>query len=89
MVKGFMRRTAGRAVQAGEQVLHTYGDLSDAALLQTYGFVEDLGGVGNPHNCVRLPATRLTEVLLAALLIRKSGSWVSVVQRISSQTMGW
>lgn len=30
-----------RAIVTGEQVLHTYGDLSDAQLLQTYGFVEE------------------------------------------------
>lgn len=51
------------------QVLHTYGDLSDSALLQTYGFVdEDAGESGgsaqggepsaawvNPHNHVLVP----------------------------------
>ncbi len=49
---------AGRAIAAGEQVLHTYGDLSDAALLQTYGFVETLPPPGNPHNHVRLFSLR-------------------------------
>ena len=29
-----------KALAAGEQVLHTYGDLSDAQLVQTYGFVD-------------------------------------------------
>lgn len=27
-------------IPAGSEVLHSYGDLSDAALLQTYGFVD-------------------------------------------------
>lgn len=36
-----------RDIKAGEQVLHTYGDLSDAQLVQTYGFV-DLGAGGDP-----------------------------------------
>jgi N-lysine methyltransferase SETD6 len=31
------------------QILHTYGDLSDAALLQTYGFVDD--GSKPPPRC--------------------------------------
>jgi hypothetical protein len=31
---------AERPIAAGEEVLHTYGDLGDAQLLQTYGFVE-------------------------------------------------
>jgi len=29
-----------KAIPAGTQVLHTYGDLSDAQLLQTYGFID-------------------------------------------------
>ena len=31
---------ADKAIAAGQQVLHTYGDLSDAQLLQTYGFLD-------------------------------------------------
>jgi hypothetical protein len=31
---------AEKAIPAGTQVLHTYGDLSDAQLLQTYGFID-------------------------------------------------
>ncbi|KAF8059667.1 setd6 [Scenedesmus sp. PABB004] len=31
---------AERAIPAGGQVLHTYGDLGDAQLLQTYGFID-------------------------------------------------
>jgi hypothetical protein len=32
--------TAEKAIPSGTQVLHTYGDLSDAQLLQTYGFID-------------------------------------------------
>lgn len=34
------RCRAERAIPAGTQVLHTYGDLADAQLVQTYGFVD-------------------------------------------------
>ena len=30
-----------RAIEAGEEILHSYGDLSRAALLRIYGFVPD------------------------------------------------
>ncbi len=43
-----------RPIKAGEEVLHTYGDLSDAQLLLTYGFVEQLP-TPNPHNYALLP----------------------------------
>lgn len=36
-------------------MLHTYGELADAHLLQTFGFVEDLGQESNPNNTVHLP----------------------------------
>jgi hypothetical protein len=35
-----MFAAAERDIPAGCQVLHTYGDLSDAQLLQTYGFID-------------------------------------------------
>ncbi|KAF5836050.1 hypothetical protein DUNSADRAFT_6520 [Dunaliella salina] len=38
---GFFLMKADRDIRSGEQVLHTYGDHSDAALLQTYGFIDD------------------------------------------------
>ena len=41
---------AARDISAGEEVLHTYGDLSDAELLQTYGFIEHLDEPANPHH---------------------------------------
>lgn len=48
---------AERDISKGEQLLHTYGDLSDAQLLQTYGFVEEFGpGFDNPHNFVPVPS---------------------------------
>lgn len=47
---------AERDISKGEQLLHTYGDLSDAQLLQTYGFVEAFQpGYENPHNFVPVP----------------------------------
>lgn len=48
---------AERDIAKGEQLLHTYGDLSDAQLLQTYGFVQDFEpGYNNPHNFVSVPS---------------------------------
>ena len=47
---------AERDISKGEQLLHTYGDLSEAQLLQTYGFVEAFQpGYENPHNFVPIP----------------------------------
>lgn len=47
---------AEKDIPAGQPVLHTYGDLSDAQLLQTYGFVEQLPyEQPNPHNYVLVP----------------------------------
>ena len=49
---------AARNIAAGEEVLHTYGNLSDAQLLQTYGFVEELPSDSlNPHNYVLVAAS--------------------------------
>ncbi|KAK9818347.1 hypothetical protein WJX72_011060 [[Myrmecia] bisecta] len=53
---------AERDIGAGEQVLHTYGTLSDAQLLQTYGFVEQHpAGYTNPHNFVNVAAADMVE----------------------------
>jgi hypothetical protein len=38
--KDFFSMKAERDIPAGCQVLHTYGDLSDAQLVQTYGFID-------------------------------------------------
>jgi hypothetical protein len=43
---------AERDIAAGEEVCISYGKLSDAELLQTYGFLEPLGALSNPHNKV-------------------------------------
>ena len=52
-----LRCGAERLISKGEQLLHTYGDLSDAQLLQTYGFVEEFEpGYDNPHNFVPVPS---------------------------------
>ncbi len=53
---------AERDIAKGEQLLHTYGDLSNAQLLQTYGFVEDFEpGYDNPHNFVPVPTVLLLQ----------------------------
>ena len=40
-------------INSGEELLHTYGDLSDGDLLLTFGFVDTLGtSYQNPHNKV-------------------------------------
>lgn len=53
---------AERDISKGEQLLHTYGDLSDAQLLQTYGFVEAFEpGYDNPHNFVPVPVQLLLQ----------------------------
>jgi hypothetical protein len=51
-----------RSIAAGEPILHTYGDLSDAQLLQTYGFVQQLGQA-NPHNYALMPFGTLVEAV--------------------------
>ena len=55
-----MRATA--AVKKGREVCNTYGELSNAQLLQRYGFVEE----GNRHDTVRLSLGR-TSVLWEGL----------------------
>ncbi|EFJ46170.1 hypothetical protein VOLCADRAFT_118106 [Volvox carteri f. nagariensis] len=39
-VEAFFVMRADKPIKAGEEVLHTYGNLSDAQLLQTYGFLD-------------------------------------------------
>ncbi|GBF94957.1 hypothetical protein Rsub_07458 [Raphidocelis subcapitata] len=56
----FFTMKAERAIAAGEEVLHTYGDLSDAQLLQTYGFLESLPGP-NPNDFALLPFSLLSD----------------------------
>eukprot|EP00887_Chlorella_sp_A99_P005962 scaffold29.g5962.t1 len=41
VLSSYFSMKAERDIAEEEQVLHTYGDLSDAQLLKTYGFVED------------------------------------------------
>lgn len=50
---------------AGEQILHSYGDLSDAQLLQTYGFVEDPVRPNPFNDRVRLPTSDMEKVRLS------------------------
>lgn len=38
-------------IAEGSEILHTYGDLSDAELLSIYGFIDQMPpGMTNPHN---------------------------------------
>lgn len=43
-------------IKAGHEVLHSYGDLSDAELLTIYGFVDSDDNVNNnviiPYQCI-------------------------------------
>ncbi|GIL89513.1 hypothetical protein Vretimale_1923 [Volvox reticuliferus] len=39
-VEAFFVMRTDKPIKAGEEVLHTYGNLSDAQLLQTYGFLD-------------------------------------------------
>ena len=41
---------AERDIVAGEEIRISYGPLSDAEILQTYGFLEPLGEHSNIHN---------------------------------------
>ncbi|KAL6778695.1 hypothetical protein ACKKBF_B05025 [Auxenochlorella protothecoides x Auxenochlorella symbiontica] len=41
-IPGEFTMLASRAISSGEEILFTYGDLSDTELLHTYGFVEGL-----------------------------------------------
>ena len=40
----------------------SYGDLSDAQLLQTYGFVEEYKDFSNPWNFVKVPSNTVAQV---------------------------
>lgn len=52
---GVFLMVAERDICAGEEVLHSYGPLSDAQLLQTFGFVEfGDSAAANPHNTVHV-----------------------------------
>lgn len=60
---------------AGEEILWTYGDLSDAELLQTYGFIEDVDSSPgqeniNPNASVSVPMS-LIQVSLSLCMVRK------------------
>ncbi|KAK9793181.1 hypothetical protein WJX73_007995 [Symbiochloris irregularis] len=64
--QGSFMMSAARDIAAGEEVLYTYGDLSDAELLQTYGFIENLDPVPgqrhvNPNASVSVPISLIQE----------------------------
>src|SRR5579885_3520628 len=48
---------AERNIPKNSQIFSTYGELSNAELLQTYGFVEE----NNPHDYVMLPRKYVVE----------------------------
>ena len=53
---------AERDIQAGEEIVISYGNLSDAQLLQTYGFVEEHEGFTNPWNFMSVPSSLVVQV---------------------------
>ena len=53
---------AERPIKTGEEILISYGDLSDAQLLQTYGFVEEHPGFTNPWNFIAVSHDLVDEV---------------------------
>ena len=58
---------AERPIKTGEEVLISYGELSDAQLLQTYGFVEEHPGFINPWNFITVPYDLVAQVHLLML----------------------
>ncbi len=55
------------AISAGDEVFVTYGELSDAQLLHTYGFIEahvsnKRSIHPNQHDCFFLPASEVEDV---------------------------
>lgn len=87
---------AARDIAAGEEVTTTYGDLSDAALFHTYGFVprapstvptgihRAVQGVHNPHTVARLPADA---VLRAAELMEQGNAQLAAAVGQSESTL--
>jgi hypothetical protein len=66
--RGYFTMKASRALRKGEEILHTYGDLSSARLLQTFGFAEAavaLPGGANPHDEVALPCAAVAAACAA------------------------
>ena len=64
----------------------SYGNLSDAQLLQIYGFVEEHEGFTNPWNSVSIPVSTVDQVMpLPSLTCHcRRGSDVSELQRAFS-----
>lgn len=60
--EGWLIMAADRPIRAGEEVTISYGNLSDAQLLQTYGFVEEHEGFTNPWNSVVVPSDAVVQV---------------------------
>uniref|UniRef100_A0A061RLX0 [ribulose-bisphosphate carboxylase]-lysine N-methyltransferase n=1 Tax=Tetraselmis sp. GSL018 TaxID=582737 RepID=A0A061RLX0_9CHLO len=76
---GFFAVRASRRIEEGEELLISYGDLGDAQLLRTYGFVEDVGsrrrGDGaawNPNNRIMLSFAEVTAACRETM--RKDGA---------------
>ncbi len=73
-IRSELSAAAARDISRGEQLLHSYGNLSDAETLETYGFVEDLpDGHRNPHNNVTVPldlVIRTSEAAQASMQVR-------------------
>ncbi|CAK0782750.1 hypothetical protein CVIRNUC_005945 [Coccomyxa viridis] len=61
--QGFFAINADKPIKAGEEVVISYGNLSDAQLLQIYGFVEEHEGFTNPWNSVSIPVSTVDQAL--------------------------
>jgi len=73
-----------REIRGGEEIRHSYGNLSDAQLIQTFGFYDmpqsENTDFNNPHNTVHLS---LDEVVQAAHCVAPAlGITVDIVERV-------
>ena len=73
-----------REIRGGEEIRHSYGNLSDAQLIQTFGFYDmpqsENTDFNNPHNTVHLS---LDEVVQAAhCMALPLGITVDIVERV-------
>ena len=83
------RMYAHRDIEAGEEVYNTYGDLSDAQLLRSYGFVHK--DCFNPQNCVAIEIRYIVEAakeVMSADSVVKSALYEGTDLKVSrEQTM--
>jgi hypothetical protein len=66
-VTNMLRMIATKDIRVGEELVNNYGELTNAGLLLSYGFVEDEGR--NPHDAVEVP---LVDIVAAVEAVRIS-----------------